>query len=122
MLTLWHPARVFAKSVQVDGIQGYQLTLLEKKQKWEEILNQFEAMRNLSKLINKVNGNIMTLFLCGSILGYGIQLNQILTEINEHAWRRTVMQVCEMVSDVLVYAFAAQICHNVRVKNILINR
>lgn len=116
ILTLWHPARSFAKSLTLDMGEmgkGSEWTKLDRKEKWAEFLKRYKSMRDLATLINAVVGNIVTLYLCSSIISYGLQLDQALTEFENPKWRRMFMYGFNFITDVLVYILGAQVCHNV---------
>lgn len=116
MLTLWHPARAFAKFIELDmtkATTGCELAQPKRKLKWTEILNQYKSMKQLANLINTVNGDILTFFLCSSILGYGLQLAEMFKEFKDPNWRQVVLQVFNIISDIIVYALAAHLCEKV---------
>lgn len=115
-LILWHPTRAFKRSLNLDMREmtlRNALSKHERKWKWAEILYQYKLMRELSKLINMAVGTVVTLFLSGSILSYGLQLDIIFTEFERPNLRRIIMYASTLMTDILVYVLGAQLCQNV---------
>lgn len=122
VLTLWHPAKAFAKSLQVEIYKAkgasQNLTGNESSRsiRCAEILDQYTSMKELSHLINNLVGHSVTLLLCTSILGYGIQLDEILTEIRNPNWTRIVTIFLYFLVDLITYGVSAGVCHKVHVQ------
>lgn len=113
---LWHPAKAFAISIRKDmneTSEKSQWIKEDRKAKWTEFLGKYKLLKELVTLVNRAIGNIVTLYLCGSILAYGLQLDHIFTEFEHPNWRRVIVYVFSLSSDIFVYLLDAQICQNV---------
>lgn len=83
LFILWHPVQAFVESIETDINEvnsGRPRTLSERKKKWAEISCQYSSLKDLTNMINQAKGHLMTMFLCGCVLGYGMRLDQIQTE------------------------------------------
>lgn len=116
VLTLWYPTRAFARCLKEDmdktKVENYWVKQ-DRKAKWVEILHQYKLLREVAALINSAVGSLLTLTLCGSILTYGLRLDQIFTEFENPSWRNIIIYGFTTAVDVLVYCLGAQLCENV---------
>lgn len=115
VLTLWVPVKAFQMTyLKTDGeYQEFEVASYHKKcENWKRIESNYESIKELTTLINKTVGSLMTLLLIDMMLSYSMYTEPLFA-IASGEWVSS-LQIFNFISCyAAIVVISADICHKV---------